>query len=83
MKTGLPHDGHVQMVNQGHLEALRALVVVAVVKGLDVEEHGVAIVLARFGPLQGDELYMQHIREKVKERSLHVTKLNEGRGRKR
>ena len=40
------------MVDKCHFEALRSLVVVAVVKGLNVKEHCVAIVFPSFGTLQ-------------------------------
>ena len=46
VESRLPHDGHVQMVHEGNLEPLGPLVVVAVVERLDVEQHGVAVVLA-------------------------------------
>ena len=52
VKTGLPHNGHVEMMHQGHFKAFAAFVVVTVVEGLDVEEHRVAVVLARLGPLR-------------------------------
>ena len=47
----LPDDGHVEVVDDGDLEPLGALVVVAVVEGLDVEEDGEAVVLAGLGAL--------------------------------
>ena len=52
VEARLPHDGHVQVVNQGHLQALRALVVVGVVEGLDVKQHRVAIVFPGFSTLK-------------------------------
>jgi len=52
VETGLPHDGHVKVVDKGNFEALRPLVVVTVVEGLNVEQHCVAVVLSGFGTLQ-------------------------------
>ena len=37
VKSRLPHDGHVQVMHEGHLQPLGSLVVVAVVEGLYVE----------------------------------------------
>ncbi len=52
VEARLPHDWHVQVVHQGHLQALGALVIVAVVERLDVEQHRVPVVLARLRTLQ-------------------------------
>ena len=52
VKPGLSHNWHVQVVNKGHFKAFRTFIVIAVVKGLDVEEHGVPIVFASFCTLK-------------------------------
>ena len=48
MKPGLSHNWHVQVVHKCHFKTFGTLVVITVVKGLDVEEHGVPIVFASF-----------------------------------
>ena len=52
MESLLPHDGHVEVVDQRKLQPFAALVVVGVVKGLDIEEHRVAVILASLRALQ-------------------------------
>ena len=52
VEADLPHDGHVQMVHQGYLEALAALVEELVVEALNVQQHGVAVVFSRLGALE-------------------------------
>ena len=51
VESRLPHDGHVEVMNEGDLQTFGALVVVAVVERLDVEEHCVSVVLPRFSAL--------------------------------
>ncbi len=52
MKARLPHDGHVEVVDEGNLQTLGAFVVVAVVERFDVEQHRVTVVFARLGTLK-------------------------------
>ena len=54
MEPLLSHDGHVEVVDQGQLQPLAALVVVGVVEGLDIEEHRVAVILAGLRALHSD-----------------------------
>ena len=56
VEAGLPHDGHIQVVHQGHFQAFGAFVVITVVEGLNVEEHRVAVVLAGFSTLLAIEM---------------------------
>ena len=53
MEPLLSHDGHIEVVDQCQLQPLAPLVVVRVVEGLDVEQHGVAVVLAGLSALKG------------------------------
>ena len=43
---------HVQVVHKCHFKTFGTFVVITVVKGLDVEEHGVPIVFASFCTLK-------------------------------
>jgi hypothetical protein len=52
VKARLPHDGHVEVVDEGNLQTLGAFVVVAVVERFDVEQHRVTVVLACLGTLK-------------------------------
>ena len=52
VKARLPHDGHVEVVDEGNLQTLGAFVVVAVVERLDVEQHRVTVILACLGTLK-------------------------------
>ena len=54
VEPGLSHDGHIEVMNQCHFEALGAFVIVTVVERLDVEEHRVAVVLSSFRTLKNN-----------------------------
>ena len=55
VEPDLPHDGHVQVVDEGDLQTLGALVEELVVEALDVKQHRVAVVLAGLGTLKCQE----------------------------
>jgi hypothetical protein len=55
MKPGLSHNWHVQVVHKSHFKTFGTFVVITVVKGLDVEKHGVPIVFASFCTLKENE----------------------------
>jgi hypothetical protein len=48
------------VVNESHFESFGALVVVAVVERLDVEQHGVAVVLPGFGTLKNTFIILKY-----------------------
>ena len=52
VKPCLSHYWHVQMMHQSNFETLGSFVIVAVVKGLDIEEHGIPVVFAGFSTLK-------------------------------
>jgi hypothetical protein len=52
VEPDLPHDGHVQVMDQCHFQALGALVEKLVVEGLNVQEKGVTVVLSCLSTLK-------------------------------
>ena len=54
------------MVDKGNLQAFRALVVVAVVEALNVEQHGETIVLASFCTLEKKHVQTVNLHNRIK-----------------